>query len=102
MSTGSTTITTQTPPIQPCPCSGFYCFLQSWASPGGNIVLLSALTVFLIVATVYMMHAWGPASPAVMFVVPIAGGFAVAVTTRMGISNASSSTSTTTRTPDQH
>jgi hypothetical protein len=100
-----TTTTTQTqtpPPVQPpCPCTGFYCWLQAWASPGGNIILLAMLTVFLISATVYMMRAWGPAAPAVMFVVPIAGGFAVAVTTRMGISQASSST-TTTRTPDQH
>ncbi len=100
MSTSGTTITTQTPPPNPCPCSGFYCFLQAWASPGGNIILLTLLTVFLVLVTVYMMRAWGPASPAVMFVVPIAGGFAVAVTTRMGITNTGSST--TTRTPDQH
>jgi hypothetical protein len=100
MSTPGTTITTQTPPANPCPCNGFYCFLQAWASTGGNIILLTFLAMFFIAATVYMMHEWGPASPAVMFIVPIAGGFAGAITMRMGITNTGSST--TTRTPDQH
>lgn len=93
-----TTTTTQTqepPQMPPCPCNWLYCFLQAWASAGGNIVLLSLLAVFFILATVYMMHSWGPASPAVMFVVPIAGGFAGAITMRMGISKPSSTTSTT-------
>ena len=35
--------------------------------------------------TVYLMVKFGPATPAVMFLVPIAGGFALAITTRMGI-----------------
>lgn len=39
------------------------------------------------------MHEWGPASPAVMFVVPIAGGFAGAITMRMGISKPTSTDS---------
>lgn len=88
--------TTEPPTMPPCPCNWLYCFLQAWASAGGNIVLLTLLAVFFILAVVYMMHEWGPASPAVMFVVPIAGGFAGAITMRMGISKpVTSSTATT-------
>lgn len=49
-------------------------------------MLLSWLTVFLLIVTVFLMIKFGPAAPAVMFLVPVAGGFAVAITTRMGIS----------------
>lgn len=85
---------TTTPPLMPpCPCDWLYCFLQAWASAGGNIILLTLLAVFFILTVVYMMHEWGPASPAVMFVVPIAGGFAGAITMRMGISKPTSTDS---------
>lgn len=84
MATTPAPMPTANAPCQ-CGCSWFVCWVQTWATPGGNLILLTFLTVFLITVTVYMMHAWGPASPAVMFVVPIAGGFAGAVTTRMGI-----------------
>lgn len=99
----STTVTTQTPSpaMPPCPCNGFYCFLQAWASAGGNVILLTFLSLIFLFTVAWMMHAWGPDNPAVMFLVPIAGGFAVAITTRMGITQPSSS-STTVHTPDQH
>lgn len=92
---GTTTTTQVTGPMPPCPCDWLYCFLQAWASAGGNIVLLTLLAIFFILAVVYMMHEWGPASPAVMFVVPIAGGFAGAITMRMGISKPTGTTTTT-------
>ena len=76
--------TQQDKPCQ-CACGGWHCWLQSWATAGGNLVLLSGLTIFLIAAVIFLMIRFGPASPAVMFLVPIAGGFAGAVTTRMGI-----------------
>ena len=69
-----------------CGCGAWHCWLQSWSTPGGNLVLLSWLTVFLLIVTVFLMIKFGPAAPAVMFLVPVAGGFAVAITTRMGIS----------------
>lgn len=84
------------PPMPPCPCDWLYCFLQAWASAGGNIILLTFLAVFFTLSVVYMMHAWGPASPAVMFVVPIAAGFAGAITMRMGISKPGATSATDT------
>lgn len=100
MSTSGTTITTQTPPANPCPCNSWYCWLQSWASPGGNLVLLSILTVLLLTAMVLLMIKYGPGAPVVITIVSIASAYAGAITTRMGITSQGSST--TTRTPDQH
>lgn len=100
MSTPGTTITTQTPPPNPCPCNGWYCWLQSWASPGGNLVLLTFLTLVLVATMVLLMIKYGPGAPVVITIVSIATGFAGAIMTRMGISSQGSST--TTRTPDQH
>lgn len=68
-----------------CGCGGWHCWLQSWATPGGNIMLLAWLAIFFTITTVVLMVKYGPATPAVMFMVPVAGGFAVAITTRMGI-----------------
>lgn len=100
MSTPGTTITTQTPPANPCPCNGWYCWLQSWASPGGNLVLLTLLAIIFVGTMVFLMVRYGPAAPVVITIAALASTFAGAITTRMGI--VSQGSSTTTRTPDQH
>lgn len=89
----------QPPPNQnvpcQCGCNWFVCYLQAWASPGGNLILLTFLTFFLCFMVTWLMVKFGPATPAVMFLVPIAGGFAGAITTRMGISTAGDRTQNT-------
>jgi hypothetical protein len=63
--------------------------------------MLAILTIVLLTAMVLLMIKYGPGAPVVITIVSIASAYAGAITTRMGITS-SSSTSTTTRTPDQH
>ena len=67
-----------------CGCSGWYCWLQSLATPGGNLFVLFVLLAVFVPAMIYLMVWYGPGSPVVITLVTITSGFAAAMTTRMG------------------
>lgn len=75
-----------TPTATPNPCQGnwWQCFLNSLATPGGNLFVLFVLLVLFVPAMVMLMVWYGPGAPVVITMVTITSGFAAAVTTRMG------------------
>lgn len=73
-------------PTPPNPCQGWWlCFLNGWATPGGNIVLLTILLCLFVPTIIILMVKYGPGAPVVITLVTITGGFASSITTRMGI-----------------
>jgi hypothetical protein len=77
---------TQPPEPHPLdhPCSSrWQCWLNSLATPGGNLFLLCSLLLLFIPTMILLMVAFGPGSPVVITIVTITSGFAGAITTRM-------------------
>jgi hypothetical protein len=71
-------------PTPPNPCQGgWLCFLNSIATPGGNLFLLFALLCLFIPTMILLMIRFGPGAPVVITIVAITSGFAGAITTRM-------------------
>lgn len=73
-------------PANPCQ-GGWLCFLNSIATPGGNLFLLFVLLWLFIPTIILLMIKFGPGAPVVITIVSITSGFAGAITTRMGGDN---------------
>ncbi len=74
----------QQPAPNTCQNGWWVCFLNSIATPGGNLILLFVLLLLLIPTMVFLMVKFGPGAPVVITIVTITSGFAAAITTRMG------------------
>ena len=66
------------------PChSTWQCWLNSLATPGGNLLVLVFLLVLFIPTMIFLMVSFGPGAPVVITLVTITSGFAAALTTLM-------------------
>lgn len=54
-------------------------FLESLATSGGNLFLLTVLFILLLIAGLFMMQKWGPGAPTVITIVGLIGTFAGAL-----------------------
>jgi hypothetical protein len=66
------------------PChSPWQCWLNSLATPGGNMLVLVFLLILFIPTMIFLMVTFGPGAPVVITLVTITSGFAAALTTLM-------------------
>lgn len=62
-------------------------FVDSWARPGGSVLLLFLILLIFVPATVFIMIKWGPATPVAISMNSITSGFAGALAIALNPSN---------------